>query len=109
VHTDPGFYADWHFVENIVVRGDGICPVAAVLSAAHGTLHDDERSGVDCTDSCNSGGNCGVMQYGTCQAGYADHANCYTTIHNPDDDGQVKFTFTRERPPLPPPLPQLCA
>ena len=95
MHTDPGFYADWHFVENIVVRGDGICPVAGVLTAAHGTLHDDERSGVDCTHSCNSGGNCGVMQYGTCQAGYADHANCYTTIHNPDDDGQVKFTFTQ--------------
>lgn len=40
--------ADWHFIDHIQVdpaniAGSGICPVAAVLTEAHGTLHDDER------------------------------------------------------------------
>jgi hypothetical protein len=79
--------ADWHFVQNIVDVGTGICPAAAVLTDMHGTLHDDdgEMGTVDCTAlSCGS----------TDNAGYADNQNCYTTIRAPEGDF-VRFTFTQ--------------
>ena len=96
VSVDPGFYADWHFIEHVTdVAGSGICPVEAVLTESHGTLHDDERSNVDCSQACNSNGQCAVG-YGTgaCTAGYADAADCSTTIHAPAD-AVIKFTFTQ--------------
>lgn len=85
---DPGFYADWHFVQNIVDVGTGICPAAAILTDAHGTLHDDDGAmgTVDCTTmGCGS----------TDNAGYADNQNCYTTIQAPAGEF-VRFTFTRK-------------
>ena len=43
VTDDPGWYADWHFIDHIQVDpadigGSGICPVAGVVTEAHGTL-----------------------------------------------------------------------
>ena len=72
VSDDPGFYADWHFIQMVEAGGDvgyGICPVAAVLTEAHGQLHDDdgELGTVDCTQT-----RCGS----TDNAGYGDNLNC---------------------------------
>jgi hypothetical protein len=99
VASDPGFYLDWHFVQHITgnIAGDGICPVAGLLTASHGTLHDDERGNVDCSAShaCHSTGDCSIgYTSGSCTAGYADSAHCFTTIQAPDDT-QVIFTFTQ--------------
>ena len=90
VSDDPGFYADWHFIQMVEAGGDvgyGICPVAAVLTEAHGQLHDDdgELGTVDCTQT-----RCGS----TDNAGYGDNLNCYTTITAPRDE-MVRFTFTQ--------------
>ena len=87
VRADPGFYADWHFIQQIVeLAGSGICPVAAMLTEAHGTLHDDERAGVDCSAACNTEQGVG--------AGYSDALDCFTTIHA-STGSQVKLTFTQ--------------
>ena len=72
------------------IGGNGICPVAGVLTEAHGTLHDDERSGVDCVanpQQCSG-------PTGSGDSGYTDNVNCFTTITAPSD-GQVKLTFTQ--------------
>ena len=54
----------------------------------HGTIRDDERSGVNChalSQQCGSGSG---------DAGYGDNTHCYTTIHAPEGD-QVRLTFTQ--------------
>ena len=56
VADDPGFYADWHFVAHLDVKGDGICPAPGVYTDAHGTIHDDDHEGVDCTANAQSWG-----------------------------------------------------
>jgi hypothetical protein len=94
-HLDPGFFLDWTFVQNIaagsgVAQADGsygICPAADVLTAAHGTIHDDQDAGLDCTQP-NS--HCGS----TANAGYQDNLNCYTTIQAPTGS-VVQLTFTQ--------------
>ena len=45
VDSDPGFYADWNFIDHLTTQGDGICPAPAVYTDPHGTIRDDERSG----------------------------------------------------------------
>jgi hypothetical protein len=87
VDADPGFYADWDFINHLTVAGDGICPAPAVYTDPHGTIHDDERSGVNCAAQSRQ---CGSMNGG--DAGYHDNTNCYTTIHAPTDQ-QVRLTF----------------
>ena len=58
--TDCLCFQDWHFIQHITgnIAGDGICPVAGLLTASHGTLHDDERGSVDCSagHACHSTG-----------------------------------------------------
>ena len=58
---DPGFYIDWHFVQNVVDTGAGICGAPASLTDAHGTLHDEDgdTGTVDCTTQ-----NCGSTDNG---------------------------------------------
>jgi len=100
-HEDPGFYIDFHVTDHLNVRGLGICPAPAVYTDAHGSIHDDETKGVDCTKNEQSGdnpcdyGNCGKAHQKACaDAGYKDNANCYTTIQAPKGD-QIRFTFTQ--------------
>lgn len=87
VDSDPGFYADWHFIDHLTTQGDGICPAPAVYTDPHGSIHDDERSSVNCQIQARQ---CGSMGGG--DAGYADNTHCYTTIHAPTDQ-QVRLTF----------------
>ena len=69
--------------------GYGICPVAAVLTEAHGSIHDDDG------DDLGHGVNCQQMSCGsTDNAGYLDNMNCYTTIQAPAGE-LVRFTFTQ--------------
>lgn len=86
VDSDPGFYADWHFIDHLTTQGDGICPAPAVYTDPHGTIHDDERSSVNCQIQASQ---CGS---GSGDAGYADNTHCYTTIHAPTGQ-QVRLTF----------------
>eukprot|EP01052_Picozoa_sp_SAG31_P001665 SAG31_NODE_56_length_29726_cov_41.443312_15_plen_465_part_00 len=70
---DPGWFADWAFVED----GQNICdPDAAVLHAHHGVLHDDD---VSTATSYQSGG-----------AGYGDNLDCGVRIRAPKH-GVVNF------------------
>jgi hypothetical protein len=53
-HKDPGFLVNWHFNEAVSIHGGkdenagDLCPMASVMTTAHGSIHDDERSGIDC-------------------------------------------------------------
>ena len=94
IKADPGFYANWRMVEHIDISynttraGGGICPVKKSITVAHGTLHDDERKGVNCQNNMRL---CGM---GKGDAGYKDNVNCFTTIKAPKGE-QIKFTFTQ--------------
>lgn len=65
VDSDPGFYADWHFISHLTTQGDGICPAPAVYTDPHGTIRDDERSNVNCAVQARQcGGGTGDAGYG---------------------------------------------
>jgi hypothetical protein len=94
VTDDPGFYADWHFVDVLPLNGDGICPAPAEYTVAHGTIRDDEHTGVNCAANAQQWGNSQQCGMGGNNAGYADNTACYTTIRAPEDE-QVRLTFTQ--------------
>ena len=76
---DPGFFADWEFVE----AGENICdPSAAVLRANHGVLHDDDPTDVVSQSEYTTGyGNnldCGVR----IRAGKGETVNFHFTEMN---------------------------
>ena len=93
--ADPGFMANWRFMRHINIgggaAGGGMCTKGVhkgVIKAGHGTLHDDERKGVNCVNHMST---CGS---GHGDAGYKDNIDCSTTIVAPKGE-QIKFTFTQ--------------
>ena len=96
VTDDPGFYADWSFIDHLDVGGSGICAAPAIFTDAHGSIHDEETGHVNCALA-----NCGS---GTGAAGYADNTACYTSIHAPRGE-QVRLTFTQMNLEGPTPVP----
>jgi hypothetical protein len=84
VKEDPGFYADWHVSKHINIKGPGICPAKAEYTTAHGSIHDDANTNVNCIANpaqCGAGG-CGKPGQPKCgDGGYSDNTNCYTVIH----------------------------
>lgn len=74
--SDPGWFGEW----TVVDAGVNIChPSAAVLTASHGVIHDDEPSSeVDCTGAgraaCNGADG---------DRGYGDGLACGVRIHAP--------------------------
>jgi len=74
--SDPGWFGEW----TIVDAGVNIChPSAAVLTASHGVIHDDEPSSeIDCTgagrEACNGADG---------DRGYGDNLDCGVRIHAP--------------------------
>jgi hypothetical protein len=96
VDVDPGFYADWSFIDHLDVGGSGICAAPAIFTDPHGSIHDEETGHVNCGLA-----NCGS---GTGNAGYADNTACYTSIHAPAGE-QVRLTFTQMNLEGPEPVP----
>lgn len=69
---DPGFYADWVFIEN----GQNICePDAAVLTDPRGVLHDDDPAG---DIHCEHDLDCGLAGGDN---GYSDNLDCGVRLH----------------------------
>lgn len=76
------------------LNGDGICPAPAEYTVAHGTIRDDEHTGVNCQANAQQWGTSTQCGMAGNNAGYADNTACYTTIRAPHDQ-QVRFTFTQ--------------
>ena len=95
--ADPGFYADWHFIE--VLNNQGICGAPAIITDAHGVIHDDPECGdftTGCGHSAHEGVNC-QTDPSRCSGGtqgYGAALNCYMTLQAGKDQ-QVELDFTQ--------------